>query len=423
MNLLPLETWREIMSYNPWHFWGLSNDKVPVTSACSSLIKEYAWQNTNALGRAEMRHAIEQAERRILEQAGFAIAPHYVSDPNVQYPRYHDARENYAASIDADGRWLGVFASEKRIQAVGIEALDLIDTVLVTYSDDDNDGLKENFTLSLPTSVTNVSEIAVYFSDADRYNNSPRGARWRIEPVDVVISGGIATITGRSWLLVRPILYQGVRPTGLDPDTPANFATTLDVVRRHCDPSGQTNDTSQALLIWETRPYPGWAFGCGGGTFLPGNNSTDPAAEAFANARGGIRDSLTGELTAGAAVYDDTTGTFNGVSWGMCRPPDRITMRYLAGYPLDSDGHVSGEWAVPTARMAAAEMTRKPCACDTANAEFYIWNFDVSRAAGAGDEQYTVSREDLTNPFGTRRGQIDAWRKVRSLRILRGIPS
>lgn len=71
--------------------------------------------------------------------------------------------------------------------------------------------------------------------------------------------------------------------------------------------------------------------------------------------------------------------------------------------------------------MAAAEMPRKICACDESNRELHRWQFDVARSAGANDEAYgAVSDIDINNPFGTRRGQIYAWKEVRALRKLIG---
>ena len=40
--------------------------------------------------------------------------------------------------------------------------------------------------------------------------------RWRIEPVTIGISGGIATITGAIWLLVKPYLYNDPTLNALD---------------------------------------------------------------------------------------------------------------------------------------------------------------------------------------------------------------
>jgi hypothetical protein len=104
------------------------------------------------------------------------------------------------------------------------------------------------------------------------------------------------------------------------------------------------------------------------------------------------------------------------VDWSAFREPDRILVRYLAGQPL-ANQQMTEKWQVIVARLAAAELARRICACDEANQELYHWQFDLSRAAGANDEQYSISPPDLDNPLGTRRGQVWAWKQIRSLRL------
>lgn len=426
--LLPLDTFRAILGYQPWWFYGFASEaaRIPVNSKCNTIITEYAWQNADMLGRSDMRRGIEHAEDRLLEQLGYAIAPHYAAD-TVPYPRFIDQREMFINQDDGTYRWRSVFANEKKVQKVGVEAFTLLGTVAVTYSDLDGDGLNESFSLTVAApDIADLSEIAVYFNATDRFTGEGPAERWRIQPVRVVLAGGTATITGQNaWILGRPILYESATftiNTPLDPLTAANFAQTLDVYRRYCNPNGQTFDTSQALLIWETPPYTGWNVGCcGSAVFTPPQNSTDAASQAYALARAGVRNGDIGALGVGEAVYDSTSAQWIGVNWLTCwRPPERVTLRYEAGWPLDKNGHVARQWAEPTARLAVAEMQRRPCGCDVANREWYDWAFDMSRAGG--NESYTISREDLVNPFGTRRGHIDAWRIVRGMRALRGIP-
>ena len=47
MTLLPLDSWRQILAFHPYHFWQLANATTPVTSACNGLVKEYAWQSVS----------------------------------------------------------------------------------------------------------------------------------------------------------------------------------------------------------------------------------------------------------------------------------------------------------------------------------------------------------------------------------------
>jgi hypothetical protein len=129
-----------------------------------------------------------------------------------------------------------------------------------------------------------------------------------------------------------------------------------------------------------------------------------------------------GIVNIGRAVYNATTGYFEAVDWGICRPPERVIVRYRAGYPLDANSEMDQKYRVAVARMAAAELARPICACDEANRELHRWQFDLARTGGSNDESYgAVSATDLDNPFGTRRGHVYAWRTVKEIRNLTGI--
>lgn len=428
-NIFPLESLRECINYHPFHFWGLatptSNSLVPVTSECNTVVTEYSYQNLQASGRDEIKRAIAMAEARIRENLNFSIGPHYIEE-TLQYPRPERYGHQFHAPIGANGRWLNVRTAEGYIRALGIEQRTAIDlNAAVVYSDQDSDGLNDTFTLTVPTSITNTDEIAVYFTATDRLDSEDVSEKWRILPVKISISGGVATIKGRAWQLVKPIKYQGfnfrILRQGLDPTVSTNFVTNLAVYRRFTDGSGQTRETAQAVFEWETEPYPQWATccnDCSGNSYTP--NAGDPNALAYAIARGNIRDERLNEIYLGEAIYNSTASEWNSVNWN-CRQPDRVTVRYCAGVRLGAIESTSGmsldagRWDEVIYRLALAELSKRICACDEANMEIYRWQFDMSRAAGANDEQYRIDDKALGNPLGTRAGAIYAWNQIKNL--------
>lgn len=427
-NLLPLESFRIILGYHPYHWNGLANtDQVPLRSDCNSIVTKYDWQNAMAVGRESMIGAIEQAEARLLKELDYSVAPHYATE-TIPYPAYENPSLWRHSPIDATGRWLSVTLNERKVIAIGVERLTAIQTaVALTYSAQTGSGLNDTFTLTTAstTTQTDPDKIAVYFSAADRLDSDGVGDTWRILPVKVTINAnGTVTITGRSWMLVRPILYEGVGNAdgmfgAIDPATAGNFATTLDVYERTTDPNGLTLADAQGALYWETLPYPSWGGCCGGsGSFTPGGY-TDPASYLAAPARVGIRDAELGIVFPGEAVYNATDGTWASVLWGTCSPPDRVTVRFLAGEAL-VNGQMRSDFAKAVARLAMAELPNRIAACDAANRELFRWQFDRARAGGSNDEQYSISPEDLDCPFGTREGQIYAWHFVNEQRLLRG---
>lgn len=435
MNLLPLDNFRSIMQAHPWFFWGLADtERLKVTSACNGLVTEYGWQNTDAASRNDIRTAIENAEAMLRDQLGYSVAPRYTT-ATVPWPRYLDASLTRIAPIGADGRWLTVQLPEGYVQAAGIEQLTAVSLAApVVLSDQDGDLYNETFTIGpIATTVTDPTQIAVYFAAANRFNGpnftNEVGARWRIEPVNVAISGGNVTITGSRWLIVPPLKYQGLVGigTGLDPATAGNWATTLDIYQRTTNASGTTTNNSQATVIWETHPawYGAWWCCCDScvtpSTAYSGS-PFDPAAIAQATGRVDIRDAQLGIVAAPESVYNASTGIWSSFNWSVCEVPDRVIVRTLSGHPLASDGQMDRKWQVTVARLAAAELARPICACDEANRELYRWQMDLARTSGAADEAYgAVSAEDLNNPFGTRRGHVYAWKQVTDLRQMRGM--
>lgn len=434
MNLLPLDTWRSIISFHPTHFWGVAGtgtEALAVDTGCESIVRQYAWQNSDAVGRVEIAGAIETAETRLREYLGYSVAPRYVTEM-LAWPQYLDLSLVLWGGVGADERRLSVQLSEGYIQAVGVEQLTAIQAAAaVAYSDSDGDGIDDLFTVTAaaPAGLADTKEVALYFATADRFNGADFtdaiGDHWRIQPVTVTLSGGNVIVKGAKWLLVKPQKYEGftnVGANGLEPTTAANFVTTVDLYRRTTNTDGTTSSTSQAVIIWETPPGDGCCCGCTNTSTAYSGSPYDPAAVANAVARVGIRDARHGSVLPAESTYDATTGIWSSLNWSVCRPPDRVFIRYLAGYPLDSSGQMDQKWRVIVARLAAAELAQPICGCADANRALAYWQFDLARTAGANDEAYgAIGAEDLDSPFGTRRGAVYAWRQVKHLRHLRGI--
>lgn len=433
MNLLSLEDWRRLMGLHPYYFYNLTTGGVePIypnskpSSACIAYVRKYAWQGADMLGREDVEQAIETAEKKLRDYLGYSIAPEY-REETVPWSTYYDKSRDRYAGYEPSGKFIGVrLPNSGNIQAVGVETLTSIGTVSgasLVISDADGDGLSDTFTATIATTVTDTDQIALYFATADRLDSEALSEKWRIRPVKVTISAGTATIVGRYWLLAKPIKYEGVLSQPLDPTVVGNFVSSLLVYRRYTNPDGNTLDTSQAVLIWETRPCHGWWCCCGDCSDLsysPADSSLDPAAQGMAIARAGVRDARMGVVNVGGAVLNTTTSIWSAAGWATGYEPDRAIVRTYAGYPLEN-GNVSQRWQTIVARMAAAEMTKPICACEPANKQVAQWAFDLARTGGNNDERFAISAQDLDNPFGTRRGQVMAWKDVKALRLTPGI--
>lgn len=421
---LPLDIFRQNTSFHPWHFWQLTNSTVPIHSNCNTLVYENAWIMADQMGREEVRRAITGAESRLREHMNYSVGRRFVVE-TVTYPRTALSDHQYRFSVGSDSRWLPVRASEGMIRNAGVEAFETLDAdAAVTYSDPDGDGLDELWTVTIAgvSATLNLDQVAVYFTASDRLNGAAKSDRWLIEPVQKSLSGTTLTIRGNTWLMVKPLKYQGFSPVTLNPATAANLITEVEVYRRYCDPDGLTTDDAQATLIWETSPYPAFCSATGNNlTFT--ENEADPAALAFATARVGIRDAALGYVTVGDSVYNATSGQWESVDWGYYRQPDRVILRYEAGAKLDSvettlnQAGNRGRWDTIVSRFAAAELAHQIAGCEVANRELYRWQYDYG--IDTEGQRGRVAAEDLRNPFGTKAGQIYAWQQVKNLNTIR----
>lgn len=417
---LSIEEWRMIMGWHPFHFWGMADNEVlAVTAQCDAVVYGYAWQDDQIAGRYEIAQAIARAEQMLLQELRYRPGPVY-TEAVMPWPQYGDPRMVRTGPADAQGRWLSVDLPEGEIRAIGTETRTLIGNAAISLLDNDGDEINDRFSATIATSVTDVTEIACYFIAADRLNGDEVSERYRIRPLDVQISGGTATIRGPAWLLVKPIQSEGFRMSPKNPTAAGVLASSIAVYQRTANAASTAVATSQAVVTWETRPCHGWwcCCGCQDASAAYAGSPYDPAATAQAVARAGIRNARIGTVFGAEAAYDATAGTWSALDWSVCTQPDRLTVRYLAGKPL-TNFRVDSALAQVVARLAAAELGRPICACENANREIYRWQFDLAYA-GSNDETYQTSPGDLGNPFGTRRGHVQAWKYVEAQRRLRG---
>ena len=425
--LLPMEFFRQIIGWDPWRFWGWSDQNHLITAtACTPVIQEYDWQGHDAPGRQDIAEAIVTAETRLFDYLRYEVAPRYKYD-TLPWPRLADRRMIRVGAYDADMRWLNVDLREGFLQGIGAELLTPIQLgAPIVFSDPDGDGLPELATIGpIATTVTDISQIALYVPAAYRLGlDASTSEQYRIQPSIATISGGFVTIRAYGYTFMLPSLKEGYATTVVDPAVPTNFMTTVDVYQRSLatGASAVAVDVSQGVVYWETRPYHGWWCQCGScGTSPTFNGSVyDPGAVAQAAARVGIRNARTGNVIPAEAVYNTTDGTWAALNWSMCEDPDRVLIRYLAGQPLGVDGFMDRKWRNIVTRFAAAELKRQIVGCEAANRALEYWQQDMSKIGNASTDLFNVSARVTDNPFGTRRGHVYAWSQVMDLPLETG---
>lgn len=384
--LLPIDSWAKIMGLNLWEFnqigTGFPKDN---TAQCDHVFFQYSWQQ-DFLSREEIAGCVFRAEEMIALQLGYYPAPKYFIDEIQQYPRPYN-RELYAGGHTWRGQLKSVQLNNHKVQGGGVLARTLINAgTAVVLSDTDGDGVNDTFTLTQATTITDVNEIGVYFATADR-NSEPIDEIWRIRPVRVSISAGVATVTGHSSLLVKPDLTFVTNAVVLDVTTAANYVTTLDVYRVYTD--SDTTTSKQGNAIWEQWPC----------TTTPCNVDYNPLCI-------GARDAETGMVS-----IDYTLGCTSCFD----RAPDRVSINYLAGEPL-VNGQMNRQMADIVAHLATALLPVDKCGCERADRIIAYWR-EVAPAAGEG-MRVNIAGNFSVNPFGPQRGAVYAWNQVETLRQL-----
>lgn len=399
---LPLATWAKIMGVHPLHFEGVTLGEYP---HCSQSVMQHEWQNNDHVSREEIAMAIAEAETKIENYLGFRLAPSWEVDewrpttrPFIpEFVKFHsDDIRGYRNTVTADWGYL---------ISGGIRSKELIEADAdIVYTDPNGDGYAETATVLVSTSAVNPNEICAFYPDKSGADE------WQIRPIDVSISSGVATITFRRELVVLEDLQESfdAHETSIEGTDDDNFLEVVDVYRVYNDP------ITQASFLWE--PLNTWCGSCDGDGCANCAYSTQTGCLIL---RGDPRQSIVGYAPGAWDVDEDI---FTSEAWNVYRAPDIVRLYYYAGWRNKSQTYVSRmdpQWQRAVAYMAAAMLDRPPCECMSDN--WNKWRQDITLRDGSEDGQpifrepgsgFSIIRGISDNPFGTRRGEIYAWRKV-----------
>lgn len=259
----------------------------------------------------------------------------------------------------------------------------------VTYSDSDGDGVNDLATITAATSVTDASEIQIFFRTAD---GAPAAADelWEIEPTTVSISGGVATITASRALFVKPSTIWAV-PYTYDAgnlDTPhyadianaSDFVTAVDVYRVY-------NDTTNAVQLVSD-------------DYIDNCDCTAVTSTHSA---------------AGARITNKRLGVFEvrAAACGCNRSYEAVKINYRAGLALVRNA-VDPTLAEAIIRFANTHFGQQPIGLADRVQE--KWMYDRS-----AEDRDLLTPDVIHNPFGIQRGSIFAWRTINNPRFRIGM--
>lgn len=408
-NHLSLGRYAQIMGIAPLHFFGATTSTpspVVFPVDCGGIYPQYSWQNADQVSRDDVALAINVAERDIATIIGAPVAPQWFANEVYRWPRHY--RPGVNGYSDVAGRVPAIMLKNKKVLYGGKRATTLVSAATVAggemvYTDADSDGFYETCTITVTTTVTDIRELQVYFTGKSAND------RWRIAPLrSVSVSGGIATIVVDSWLVIDPDL-QSAYPTAdgwaaIEANSTGSFVTSLDVYRVYNNATD-----AYATLYWEN---PAIQVPC------PSCGSTGCEVCSLASQNGCIivMDPEGGRVRATPATYDADSAVWQQAAPTRGGSPSLVKLWYRAG-DADEDW-LSGtkhdplpdSMAYLVAILATARLERPLCSCsglERLSAEL--------RNDMAMDRNAKLSYLEMSNPLGTRVGEMRVWNRLQTM--------
>jgi len=419
--LLSLDRYAKILGVNPVHFAGATaGEFFPLHNRCSDIWLQHGWMFADSVSREDLALAIRDAELDIANELGFWPAPTWTVQEIRQYPRHHRPDAYRYGGRNVRGQMLSVLAEYGKVIQAGQRAVTLVGTATaaggeLVYSDADGDGFTERATITLPTTLTDASRVKVFITG---YGGAPI---WEIrDPWYKEISGGNVEIRFYVWQMIRPELWE-VYPTTATMDGPqaidltdlTNLVQSVEVYREYTPTNGVS-----ATFYWEPTPSDSLIDGlCG----LCGGTGCEACTLTTQNGCLHVRDANRGVVVPQPATYDEDTAAWSGDCFAKCRDPDFVKVWYysggfdqgfLAGHTLDPLPQV---WANAIAWLATARLERPFCSCGNVLALCQKWQDNLAAVSSTQQQaqSYQNAPDVLSNPFGSRLGEVMAWRRVR----------
>jgi len=372
---IPLDEFRQVVSIDPYNFWQMTHPAYDHAAYCDYTYTHYRWlQPNHGAGRADFINALASATRRVSEKLGYWPVQKYEDQEVVRLPRY-------VQPVLYNVTPLGFQVAWRRVVSVGTLTWTSIQAgvnIVASYSAASDD---VTFTVVL-TSATDACEIVVCYP----------GTHVRIRPVDVTVTGLVATITIKKWLLGNPTKW--LTAAEFSPDIAANMLSTVDVYRRWID------TTDQITLAWEPDIY---TCGCL-------DQECHICQMSMITACAGPGNYKIGFVKWQAAQYEAGAWAYKSSKTGV-RQPDIAYISYEHG--LGECGKTDDHLLGVISHFALALLPIGLCGCDSVMEERKYWQEDLGRNSGKGT--YTFGSSVVDNTFGLQRGAIEAWSTIREL--------
>lgn len=373
MPIVPLDTFRHILGIDPYTFWQIKHPAHPLSADCAEYYVHYRWQSSNHMaGRHDFLQALSRAEKMLADRMQYWVGPKYTDSERGLLPQFKQVISYSTKPLSFEAKW-------RHIQKVGKLTWTMLShDAVVTYPVGTDDAVIT--VLNVPAAVPECEIVVCY-----------AGTQYaRVRPIRASLSGTTATITINKWLMAEPTLWNTSHE--IDAIVPANFMSKVDVYWRYID------TTDQLDIIWE----PG-IQDCG--CLL---TSCDTCAQSLASACAIARNYEDGVI--GYRIADYSNGIWLSSSGcAHTEQPDAVIFSYEHGLPL-YECRVNDYWAQIVTHLALALIPSTICGCGNVLEEVKYWQEDLGRAVTG--QSWMMSQTNAENPFGTRRGAIEAWQAV-----------
>lgn len=406
--LLSLDRYAKVMGLNPAHFnQGAAATIFPVKSnRCVDIIPQYGWQYSEHTSREDIGEAIAVAESDIAQTLGYYPAPKYIAQEAHMFPRHHRPDLWRTSGKNVRGAQLSVTTNFAKVISMGQRNADtLVGTATVgglatlTY-----DYAALTATIVLPSALTDTCELKLFTAGHS-------GAQeWEVRPFTSIVADGVnVTIVLPSWQLIKPTLWEAYPTTSdfgaIDITDNDNHEQSVELYRIYTDTT-----VASSTFYWEPAPnVNALTCGCGGASCVACSLTTQDGCLH-------LRDPELGIVVPTPATYDSDEEAWEGACYSVCRDPDQVKLYYHAG--AYSQRYLSGRfcdplsdaWARAIAQLATARLERPFCQCGSVTPAVIRAQKDM--AMTGGPESFSVPFNLLDNPFGTRWGEVQAWRQV-----------
>jgi hypothetical protein len=233
--IIPLDRWAQLVGINPVHF---NQIQVAGMRTCDESIYQWPWQDAGRISREDIASALKRAEDAVAGILGYDIGPRWHTDELVSLNQWSwSGKLRYGHVLGGGVETLSLVGAD-----VPITWDSRFSTPLgVATSDQPSLTYQDKATIQVTTSVTDPNEIALFYpaSVLEALGVSGGDYTWQIRPINVSISGGVATITCNRHQLVLPELLEEWVPGQLDGLNDDHFVGLVDVYRHYNDPSSQ----------------------------------------------------------------------------------------------------------------------------------------------------------------------------------------